>query len=220
MTEKTWYAIAALCLVALAAAAKLIPLPGAAGEFILANRVALPLLLALCAAALLFVASGTRVRLALLCTALAAVAIGWPKLGLRLSSIPDDNADYLAMCVWARDHTPADAVFLVPPQETSFRLHAQRAVVVNFKAVPQLSGELPEWRDRLAATLDMPDVRQLPRRYDRTLTAIADRYASLEPQQLLSAARRYHATYIVTEKELPARLAHREGTYRLYDCSD
>ena len=52
-----------------------------------------------------------------------------------------DN-EYLALCRWACDHTPIDAVFLVPPQETEFRYYARRAIVVNFKGVPQLAGEL------------------------------------------------------------------------------
>ena len=51
---------------------------------------------------------------------------------------------------WAADpaHTPLDAIFLVPPQETDFRLYGQRAIIVNFKHIPQLSNEIRQWRDR------------------------------------------------------------------------
>ena len=43
-----------------------------------------------------------------------------------------------------------------PPNEQLFRYHAQRAIVVNFKNVPQLSSEMPEWQSRLETLLDQP----------------------------------------------------------------
>ena len=134
-----------------------------------------------------------------------------------------DDPAYLAVCHWARDNTPIDAVFLVPPQELSFRLHAQRTIVINFKGVPQLRSELPEWRDRLQTVLDLPDLRSLPTPMPRTLQAIADRYESLPPNHLARTARRYDARYLLLAHDLgPAwspGLRHREGPYSLYDVT-
>ena len=116
--------------------------------------------------------------------------------------MPGDDAEYLSVCDWAREHTPADAVFLVPPGEWSMRLRGGRAIVVNFKAVPQLSGELPEWRDRLRGVLALHDLRSLPRGYRQTMRAIDERYGSLTDEDLLAAARAYDARYIVVPRPL------------------
>jgi hypothetical protein len=127
-----------------------------------------------------------------------SLILSWHNLGLALDALRGDDAGYLEVCEWTRRHTPTDAVFLVPPDEQSFRLHAERAIVVNFKNVPQLSGELGEWRDRLQRVLDIPDIRRLPTPFPRTLDAIRSRYASLPPSHLGSIARRYGARYVLT----------------------
>src|SRR5207237_5848543 len=111
---------------------------------------------------------------------------------------PQESAveqDYLALCDWASDHTPIDAIFLVPPDESLFRLRAQRAIVVNFKAVPQVSDELREWRDRLQTVLAMENILELPRGLERAQEAIANRYSGLSPRYLESIAHRFSARY-------------------------
>jgi hypothetical protein len=100
-------------------------------------------------------------------------------------------------------NTPADAIFLVPPDEESMRLVGRRAIVVNFKAVPQLSGELPEWNRRMCDVLDLNNLYDdLPRGYTQTLSAIKVRYALLSPEQLLATARKYRARFIVTGRTM------------------
>ena len=127
-----------------------------------------------------------------------SLVLSWDKLGIAHDGSRSDDAGYLTVCHWARDRTPADAVFLVPPDEQSFRLHARRAIVVNFKNVPQLSGELGEWRDRLQNVLAMNDVRALPRPFHRALDDIRLRYARLTTSQLVTVAQRYGARYVVS----------------------
>jgi hypothetical protein len=140
--------------------------------------------------------------------------------------MPEDDADYLALCDWAGVNTPVDAVFLVPPGESSFRLRARRAIIVNFKAVPQLSGELLAWRDRLCDVLDLSDLRALPRGYAHTLVAIDDRYHDLPDERLLVTARAYDARFVVTTR--PLRILPRDAAifsspnqqYFLYDLAN
>ena len=139
-----------------------------------------------------------------------------------MAAVRGDSPEYVELSTWARENTPKDAGFLVPPDEQSFRLHARRAIVVNFKNVPQLSAELPEWRDRLQNVLDLPDLMSLPKGMGATLSAIRDRYAALPPSHLAQTARRYRATYVVLtgNAEPPPdqgwRLVHQAGTFRLY----
>ena len=105
------------------------------------------------------------------------------------------------MCRWVRRSTPADAVFLVPPNEQLFRFHAQRAIVVNFKGVPQLSSELGEWRRRMEAVLGLP-LSELPPRFDRAHDAIARRYDELPAGHLRRAAGQYDARYVLANRPL------------------
>jgi MFS family permease len=142
------------------------------------------------------------------------------RLGLRIATHDRADADYLAMCDWVRRSTPADAVFLLPPNEHLFRFHARRAIVVNFKGVPQLSSEMPEWKRRLEDVLDQP-LSNLPRRFDRTHDAIARRYDELSAVHLRRVSRAYRARYVMTTRPVeglgPA--VFENASCHLYDLS-
>jgi len=128
------------------------------------------------------------------------------------------------MCRWARDanNTPVDAIFLVPPEEEPFRYAAQRAIVVNFKGVPPLRGELPEWRDRLKAVLDLDDLHSLPRGMTAAAEAIEQRYDALPPAHLAAVARRYNARYVLLSRKHEvneAAIVHSNGSFQLCDVT-
>jgi hypothetical protein len=114
-------------------------------------------------------------------------------------------------------------VFVVPPDEESFRWHARRAIVVNWKSPPQLSGEMPAWRDRLAAALGWENLDALPRgSFVQARRAIAGRYAEVPGEALISAAARYGARYILASRDLGPNMVDRRtgpafGRYLLYD---
>jgi hypothetical protein len=138
-----------------------------------------------------------------ICALLALTVLmtfGWNRwIGLtQILEQPDDR--YLALCDWARQHTPVEAIFLVPPQESEFRYRARRAIVVNFKAVPQLSGELAQWRDRLQDVLGISNLTSLPRGFDRVGAAMGQLYATRSADALIAVAHHYHAGYIVTTR--------------------
>jgi len=141
------------------------------------------------------------------------------RLGLRIALADDEGPAYVALCRWAREHTPVNAVFVVPPNEQLFRFEARRAIVVNFKNVPQLASEIGEWRARLEAVLDEP-LSALPRRFDLAHAAIAARYDALSDNQLAAVAHRYGARYVVTTHPLAGRQAVFENnSYHLYDLA-
>jgi hypothetical protein len=139
-------------------------------------------------------------------------------------SITTDDPPYLAACDWIRANTPAEAVFLVPPDEQDFRLRAQRAIVVNYKCVPQLSSELPAWRERLGQIL-MTDIRELPTPFPATLRDIRQRYEALPPAHYANVAQRYNARYVLVGHRLPGEWEAKRVTalndatpaYFLYD---
>jgi hypothetical protein len=156
-----------------------------------------------------------------------AALIAWPHLGVGMTPEPDD-AQYREVCLWARDNTPIDAVFLVPPQETDFRLYAQRAIVINFKHVPQLSGEIVQWETRLLDVLGVRDVSVFPHDYTQTLAAIESTYEHRTGDQLAAVAQKYGARYIVVNHSLrdslggdsfPGKVVfhHENNRYFVYD---
>jgi len=66
----------------------------------------------------------------------------------------------------------------------------------------------------------MSDLNALPRGYLQTLSAIRLRYDQLSPQQLLAAADKYHARYILASHPISQlHLVDASGRYMLYDLS-
>ena len=64
------------------------------------------------------------------------------------ASMPEGLADAL---VFAREHTPRDAVFLVEPSLDSFYLVAERAMFVAWRHMPATPPLILEWHQRLIA---------------------------------------------------------------------
>jgi hypothetical protein len=57
--------------------------------------------------------------------------------------------DWIDACEWAADNTPADAMFLTPRLNLSFKWRAGRPEVVNRKDVPQDARSIVEWHRRI-----------------------------------------------------------------------
>lgn len=139
-------------------------------------------------------------------TILLSLGLLWPSLGVGMTPEPEDP-NYRAVCAWARQSTPIDADFVVPPEETDFRLYAQRAIIVNYKHVPQLSGEIIQWRQRLLDVLGLGDLSELPQDYTRTMRGIETIYERRPAGALIEVARNYQAQYIVVDHALTTNQA-------------
>lgn len=150
------------------------------------------------------------------------LVVTWPRLGLNY--IPEDPLEYVRLANWARDHTDKDALFLVPPQEQSWRVEAQRAVVINFKAIPQTSAEMPEWKRRMIDVTGVENLPSLAGTFNSALTAIGQAYDRRSVEELRKVAQKYHCRYIVTSHDIPEwnRIGPADGTgpFRLYDLGD
>jgi hypothetical protein len=125
----------------------------------------------------------------------------WTRLGFR--GVRDDSADYLELCAWAKERTPIDAIFIVPPGEQSFRLHAQRAIVVNFKGAGQLRNEIVQWRQRMQDVLGLKDLRTLPVGFSESLAQIGRIYDARRAGDLRDVAGKYGADYLVLTHSWP-----------------
>jgi len=107
---------------------------------------------------------------------------------------------------WCRNNLPPDARLLVPPNSSAFRLHARRAVVVDYKCFPFAPAEVIEWRRR------MLDISGLPRDTalrQKSLRSLVWGFNQRTPPEVVRLGRAYEAGYFLTrsEREYPfARL--------------
>jgi len=93
---------------------------------------------------------------------------------------------------WCREHTPADAVFAIPPDLAGFRLHARRATVIDYKCMPILPADTVRWAARLAEVCGRP-IRAIEDAIAGYREMNADRAADLNA--------RYGVAYVVVEKQ-------------------
>ncbi len=132
---------------------------------------------------------------------------GYAQLKQRSTLIKGLNPNEVALYAWLREHTDKDAVILTPPRVEGMRLHSQRAIIVDWKAVPIVPSEILEWRRRLN------DVS------GRTVRGFRDLggYDSMDQRRLDQLNRKYHLAYVVTfrgrERRLKARVVYRNAQF-------
>jgi hypothetical protein len=63
--------------------------------------------------------------------------------------LPQRYVDWLAVCQWIQENTPADSLWLTPPYQQTFKWYAGRAEVVCWKDVPQDNAAIIQWYRRL-----------------------------------------------------------------------
>ena len=146
------------------------------------------------AGVLLVLATPPRIaRIALIAFALVAVAATWSvsTRGDGLTTAPSATPNEDGLTRWAREQTPVDALFLIPPGLDSFRLLARRAVVVDLKSPPLRPDLLVAWYRRVLASVNLPDA-------PTTRAAVLARYDQLTFAELVDIAHDFAADYIVT----------------------
>jgi hypothetical protein len=151
----------------------------------------------------------------------AAVAIlSWP-LSPLLASVPKRSTLLTGwpsaereLYAWARQHTPLEARFLIPPQEPSFRYFAERPVVVDWKSSPMLATDVIEWFDRIKAVTGRPNFANF-----RELEG----YKDLNVAKVHALKAKYGFDYVVVHgagaRGLDAafKLAYRNSRFSVYD---
>jgi hypothetical protein len=101
----------------------------------------------------------------------------------RLLSKWDDEAtqreqlrDWLAVCAWIRENTPADGLWLTPKNQQSFKWHAQRAELACNKDMPQDAVSVLEWSARLEAAYPVTEEKISIPWTDEKLWELQQRY--------------------------------------------
>ena len=122
---------------------------------------------------------------------------------------------------WIRTRTPPDAVVAVPPNSTTFRLRARRAVVVTFKAAPFQDGAIHEWYDRLLALA--PAVAASSSRGLAFGDALDGAYALNQEADWARLVREYGVTHVLRRRDLGTAprgpLVFEAGPWAVYDVA-
>jgi len=122
--------------------------------------------------------------------------------------------DWVCVCRWIRKETPADAIFVTPRRQQTFKWYAHRAEVVCWKDVPQDASGLVQWYER---TQDLYSGKVVP-----------TGFASMSHEQLLALGEKYQASYIVRPRfsnvaHLPLKriypLPNQRSYYEVYELS-
>jgi hypothetical protein len=113
---------------------------------------------------------------------------------------------------WASRHTAGDAVFLTPPDFGLFRLVAERAIVVDFKAFPFQEPAMRAWRRRLIDCYGEPTGTGW-----RALEEMKLHHRRVDVSARLASTCRYGATHAVLPLETPTSLPvlFQNGEYRV-----
>jgi hypothetical protein len=96
-----------------------------------------------------------------------------------------------------RERTPEGARFLIPPGQNQFRLHARRAVYVDWKCAPMKGDEALEWKRRMLLVMGTHDFPA--RGYE--LPRVADGLYYARPlQDLIALARAEGLTHLLLRR--------------------
>lgn len=137
----------------------------------------------------------------------------WPRSWLSADEHPYQGGvtaqawyrDWRAACRWIAENTAADALFITPREQQTFKWYAGRAEVANWKDVPQDAAGLIEWQRRLTEI------------YPRDREHHRHDLAAFDDAALAALARKFGADYIVidlTRAERPIGLPRIYPTYR------
>ena len=126
-------------------------------------------------------------------------------LGPALLRPPASDAAWCDVQRWAQAHTPVDALFLTPAQESGFRMLSQRSVVGEWRDGTQLyfSADFTKpWWERMNAL--QPGMRLAPD--GQRLLVRGKSLGQLEDEPLIALARQFGATHVVVPAEETRRL--------------
>ncbi|HAC90945.1 MAG TPA: hypothetical protein DCF63_09975 [Planctomycetaceae bacterium] len=100
--------------------------------------------------------------------------------------LPQRYVDWLAVCRWIQENTPADSLWLTPPYQQTFKWYAGRAEVVCWKDVPQDNAAIIQWYRRLQRC-------KLPRQSD-------GKPRGWNTDELIDLAREYRFQWILVDR--------------------
>ncbi len=107
-------------------------------------------------------------------------------------STNDASGELVELGSFAKQSTPKNAIFLVDPSQSLFRLTAQRALVVDFKDFPFSDSTMLEWQQRLFDCYGVPKASGFA-----GMDEMTDNYAKITDNQIAALHNKYGFSYAV-----------------------
>jgi len=116
-----------------------------------------------------------------------------------------------------KDSSPPDSVFLTPPYIETFRLGAERAIVVDFKGFIFSEESMREWYSRIR---NVSNNKELKNGFS-SLESLRDGYNSLSEEDLLRLEDKYNISYALFQKpkELKFSTFFENENYIVYEIN-
>jgi hypothetical protein len=111
---------------------------------------------------------------------------------------PVIDADGQDIADFAHRNTSAESVFLVPPNWGQFRLLANRAIIIDFKAFPFTDQGIWEWYQRILRCYGRPKSLGF-----KMLPELQSHYSNITDEQLRSLQHQYGFDYVVLPSNTP-----------------
>jgi len=111
---------------------------------------------------------------------------------------------------WIKNNTLNNSLFLIPPTIEDFRLGANRAIVVDWKAFPFNDESVLGWRERIE------DVSNFARPIN--INRVQMGYNTLNESRILSLKDKYKFDYVIMMKEFKLNLSevYSDKLFRIY----
>ena len=122
----------------------------------------------------------------------------------RLLTAEEWLAHWQDCCRWIDENTPADARFLTPRRQQTFKWYAGRAEVASWKDIPQDAASIVAWRRMLDELYP-----GRPAHWEQDLAAFSD-------AELVALARKYDCQYIVIDRTRSSRRIALPSVYPLF----
>jgi hypothetical protein len=107
-------------------------------------------------------------------------------------------------CRWTLQNTPADAKFLTPRRQQTFKWYAGRPEVASWKDIPQDAASIALWRQTLAELYPPTEAH-----WEQDLAAFSD-------DELVALARKHGCQYIVIDRTRSSRRISLPSVYPLF----
>lgn len=128
------------------------------------------------------------------------VASGDLKSQFANIQLPKSKNDWISLQLWAKENTPVDAAFLVPPNQTGFRIFSQRPIVGDIK-----DGAVVIYNDQYAS-------------YWQVLVNDLANFDNLRTFDFKNLRTKYNFDFIVTsyDRQLELETVYKNKSYIIY----
>lgn len=122
---------------------------------------------------------------------------------LQITQLYSTKTAEIDIALFIRDHTPSNSIILTPPDFITFRLVANRAIIVDWLGLPYSRGDILEWSDRIK---NVSGTKSSPLK-EMTIDRVTSGYRKLNQNKLLDLKKKYFFNYVVLDKSSDIKLS-------------